>query len=272
MKRTQKRIAILTVSIILLIIAVMAGIRYLPLNMILRISSSPETEFVSSTRISQQAPNSLFFDFEVDPNTGNKDGLRQGIAHSGQFAAKAFGKNSYSISINRTAGEVGLDNLKAVGLSAWVYIFPTEKEIQGAYVFSVNNDLGVNICWKSVSVSGNDLPKEKWFKISGLFDLSDIKWKPEYKIQVYFWNNSSSDILVDDYFIVFGGPKERRGDSALVDMTREQPFVPRFNYAPFPFFYFEKQEINNLNSSFIINDRNSKDGYISPLARILSGT
>ena len=110
----------------------------------------------------------------------------------------------------------------------------------------------------------------KWFKISGLFDLSDISWKPGYKIQVYFWNNSNSDILIDDYYIVFGGPGERRGDSALVDMTKDQPFKSRFNYPPFPFCYFEKQEINNLNSSFIINDGNTRDGRISPSARVFT--
>ncbi len=271
MNRKQKRITFISILVIFLIIAGFAGIRYFPLNKILKISSTPEATFVNQSQIKSQAPNALFFDFEVDPKSGNKDGLYQGIAHSGQFSAKAFGKNSYSIAIDRTAHEVGLEHLSTIGVSAWVYIFPTDKEIQGAYVFSVNNDLGVNVCWKSVSVSGKEIPLGRWFKISGLFDLSDLTWKSGYKIQIYFWNNSSTDVLIDDYYIVFGGPKERKGDSALADMTKGQPFQSRFNYPPFPFCYFEKQEINNLNSSFIINDGNIRDGQISPSDRTFTG-
>ena len=270
MNKKQKRFTILGVLVLFLIVAGIAGMRYFPLNKIWKVDSVPETEFIKQPGRAE-LPNTLYCDFEVDPKTGNTNGLYNGIAHSGHFSAKAFGKNSYSIAIDRTPGQISRDPLNAAGVSTWVYIFPTSHEINGAFVFSVNNDLGVNVCWKSVPVSGPGIPQGKWFKISGLFDLSDIKWKPNYKIQVYFWNNSSCDILVDDYYIVFGKSKERRGDSTLVDMTKGLPFRQRFNTPPYPFIYLEAADIGNGNSIFLVNDHSAKEGKIGPADRLVAG-
>jgi hypothetical protein len=147
--------------------------------------------------------------------------------------------------MERTAGDIGVQNLGAVGLSAWIYVFPTEKEVKGALVFTASNELGVNICWQGVNLKGPEIPRGKWFKISGSFNLADVKFKPGNKIQVYFWNTSSTDILIDDYFVVFGAPLERRGDSALVDLTKPAGYVPKFNYPPFPVSYLKKDSITS---------------------------
>ena len=270
MNKKQKHFFLILSLVLLLIVVSLAGIRYLPFHKFLKVSSVPESEFKNpGNRI--EVPNTLFCDFEVDPKTGNTNGLYQGIAHSGQFSTKAFGKNSYSIAIERAPGEISCSHINAVGLSAWVYVFPTDKEIIGSYVFSANNDLGINICWKSVGVTGQGIPQGKWFKISGHFDLSDIKWKPNYKIQVYFWNNSNTDMLVDDYYIVFGAAPKRKGDTTLTDMTSVQPFQPRFNYPPFPLINLEKEEINNRNSVYLINDGDDKTGDISPNDQLFAG-
>ena len=270
MNKKQKRLIFSAALILFLIIAGIAGVRYLPLNRILKVASSSGSSFTQAV-VKSQAPNTLFFDFEIDPKTGDKSGLRQGIAHSGQFAAKAFGKNSYSIAIDRTPAALGVEKLDAASLSSWVYIFPTKNEVNGAFVMSVNNKMGVNVFWKGIFVSGTELPMGKWFKISGLFDLSEIKWTPEDKIQVYFWNNSSCDILVDDYYIVFGAGKERRGDSAMVDMTKGQPFQPKFNTPPYPFIYLEATDIHNENSIFLVNDGKTKEGRIGTTDHVYAG-
>ena len=269
MTKKQKRIVVAGVFLIFLIIVGYAGIRYIPFNRILRVSSSSGSDLVKP-KVLNQSPNSLYFDFEIDPKTGDKNGLYQGIAHSGQFSAKVFGKNSYSITINRTPAMLGFDKLDAVGLSCWVYVMPTKKDINGALVLSVNNKLGINVFWKGVFVSGNDIPVGRWFKISGLFDLSTIKWNPDDKIQIYFWNDSYTDILVDDYYIVFGGGKERRGDSALVDMTR-QGYQPRFNFPPFPVIMLEKEEIHNNNNFSLLSQSDNKKGKIALSDRLLAG-
>ena len=111
----------------------------------------------------------------------------------------------------------------------------------------------------------------KWFKISGLFDLSELKLKENFKIQIYFWNNSSSDILADDFYIVFGGQKKRKGDSSYVDMTRGVAYQPRFNFPPFPVNWLEKQEINNQNSTFLIKSTDLREGEINPIDKIFKG-
>jgi hypothetical protein len=120
-------------------------------------------------------------------------------------------------------------------------------------------------------VSGKEVPRGKWFKISGMFDLSGIKFEPGYKLEFYFWNKSSTDILEDDFYVVFGGPKPRRGGSTLVNLTGGASFTPKFNYPPFPFKQFEKEEINNRNSSFLVNNGEIKEGDISPYDRIFPG-
>lgn len=241
MSKKKKRLLILGILFTLSVIAVAIGWRYFPFNKVMKVSSSEEKEFTNPQQIRAQAPNTLYFDFEVLAGKETPGGFFKGLAHSGQYSVKAFGQNSYSVAIERKAGEVGLQNLKAVAISAWVYVKPTKNDVTAALVFAVSNELGVNVTWQAVALREPLVPREKWFKISGYFDLASITFKPDYKIQVYFWNNSRTDILVDDYFISFGGPVDRRGDSARVDLTRGTGFTPKFNYPPFPVTFLEKQ-------------------------------
>jgi len=247
------------------------GLKYFPFNKLLRVHSAKETEFADPQQIRSQAPNTLFFDFEITPGKEIPGGLYKGLAHSGIYATKAFGQNSYSTAIERKAGEIGIQNLKAVALSAWVYVFPTNKEVKGTFVFASSNEMGVNLCWKGIGLTGSGIPVGKWFKISGYFDLSDITYKPDNKIQIYFWNNSPTDILVDDYYIVFGGPVERRGDSTRVDMTKGFSFNPRFNWPPWTTHYLKRVEINNQNSAYLIRSGTVPEGEITPGDMVISG-
>lgn len=242
MSKKKKRLLILGILLAVSLIAVALGWKYFPLNKVMKVSSGAEKEFANPQQIRAQAPNTLYFDFEVPAGKETPGGIVKGMAHSGQYSVKAYGQNSYSVAIERKAGEVGLQNLKAVAISAWVYVKPTKNDVTAALVFAASNELGVNVTWKAVTLREPLIPREKWFKISGYFDLSSITFKPDYKIQVYFWNNSRTDILIDDYFISFGGPVDRRGDSALVDLTRGTGFTPKFNYPPFPVTCLERQK------------------------------
>lgn len=271
MNKKYKRVLQIFLFLIFLIILVMAGKTYLPVWRIFHLSATTEKGFINRRQVSTQLPNNISIDFEVDPNSATPPGLYNGLAHSGRWSAKVFGKNSYSLIIERKAAEIGNDYLSAVALSSWVFIFPTPNEVTSDLVFTISNELGVNIACKRVIVGGNELPMGKWFKVSGLFDLSDIHIKPDYRMQVYYWNNSNTDILVDDFTIVFGGPEPRRGDSTLVNLTRGTPFTPKFNFPPYPFHLFVKEEIHNGTSSFLVNNGGIKEGDISPYDRIFSG-
>ena len=149
---------------------------------------------------------------------------------------------------------------------------PGKNEPNGSLVFTVTNTVGVNTCWKGVSFSGPLTPREKWTKISDYFDLSGVQLRPDDKIQVYFWNNSSTDILTDDIYVVFGKPAERRGDSARVDMTKGIPFKQGFNTPPFPFIYLQKDDIGNNNSVYLIEDGTKKRAISLRATRFLQET
>lgn len=271
MNKKHKKLLQFFLVLLFLLVLIVAVKTYFPVGKIFHLSPTQKEGFVNHRQIRNELPNSLSFDFEVNPNSATPSGLYKGIAHSGQFSAKVFGKNSYSLNIERKVAETGTSNLKAIAISSWVFIFPTKSKVISDLALAISNELGVIVAWKKVKVEGNEIPLGKWFKVSGLFDLSDIHMMPDYKIQVYYWNNSNTDILVDDFYIVFGGPKPRKGDSTLVDLAHGTPFTPKFNFPPYPFHHFGKEEINNENSSFLIKYGKTKEGDISPYDRIFSG-
>jgi hypothetical protein len=270
MHKLQRRYLFIALTLFLLMIFAGIGIRYFPINKILRIVTSGELHYTNQKDSGYAVPNTLLFNFEADPASANPDKFFKGIAHSGQYSAKAFGTNSYTLAVERKAGEIGTGNLSAIGMSAWIYVFPGKNEPLGNLVFAASNNK-INIAWKGVRIAGSEVPRGKWFKISGFFDLSDVKFNPETKLEFYFWNNSNTEILTDDLYIVFGSPKSRRGDSARVDLTGGHPFSPAFNFPPFPFSYFLKDDIHNENSSFIIKKGAFSLGDISPYDRLYSG-
>ncbi|MBN1200097.1 MAG: hypothetical protein JXA23_12140, partial [Bacteroidales bacterium] len=173
MKKRKRLFILLGAVLILLVLFTLGVIKYIPWHKLMKIPTSSEVAFVDQDPMQNVAPNTLSFDFEVDSTQGVPNGIYKGIAHSGNYSAKAFGKNSFSISVVRDAGEIGLENLKGVAMSAWVYVLPTENEVNGSLVFAVNNSVGVNICWKGVHFNGPLIPIEKWTKVSAYFDLSD---------------------------------------------------------------------------------------------------
>ena len=271
MKKMKKILIIIGVIIVFGAILAFLAIRYIPWHKMVKIPESDESAFIKHDKLVNTAPNSLFFDFEVDSTQEVPNGIYQGIAHSGDYSAEVFGKGSYSVSIVRKAGELGLGNLDGVAMSAWVYVLPTDDEVNGALVFSATNSLGVNICWKGVSFNGPLIPIERWTKISTYYDLSDIRLRSDDNIQLYFWNNSSTDLLVDDFYFVFGTPGERIGDSALVDMTKKTGYQPAFNEPPFHTLIVDQADIQNDDKIFLINQDGVEDGEISPVDHVVSG-
>ena len=242
MNKKYKKLLLFSLMLLFSIVILALGLKYFPFTKVMKMPAGAEQEFVNPQKVRALSPNTLYYDFEIAPGKEMPGGFYKGLAHSGQYSVKAFGQNSFSVTVERTAREIGMQNLKAVALSAWVYVFPTKTEVKGTFVFSANNDMGVNVCWQGASVVEPEVPRGKWFKVSKYIDLTPVTFKPDYKIQVYFWNNSSTDILVDDYTVVFGGQVDRRGDSAWVDLTKPAGYTPRFNYPPFPVSYLEKEK------------------------------
>ncbi|MFH1160057.1 MAG: hypothetical protein V1733_03810 [bacterium] len=270
MKIRKKLLFIIGAAVIFIAIMAYLVFRYAPWHKIMKIPTSNETAFIRSDILRTPAPNALSFDFEVAPGQDVPNGIYKGIAHSGEYSAKAFGKNSFSVSVVRSTGEIGLANLNGVAMSASVYVFPTDNEINGSLVFAVNNSVGVNICWKGVHFNGPLIPVEQWTKISAYFDLSDVRLRSDDQVQLYFWNNSNTDILVDDFYFVFGAPRERIGDSARIDMTKGEPGPAGFNAPPFHTIYLQKEDIHNGNKVFLITQGETNSGEITPADKVLS--
>ena len=242
MNRKRKRITLIVLLLAITALAIPIGLKYFPFTKVVKMPSAPEAEYGESVTTRTLPPHALWYDFEVPAGKPVPDGFYKGKAHSGQYSVKAFGQNSFSNAVERTAAEIGTGNLKSASISAWIYVFPTQKEVKGSLVLTASNELGVNVLWQGIGVREPEVPKGAWFKVSGQFDLSSVVFKPGYKIQIYFWNTSSTDILVDDYYAVFGNTPERRGDSTRVDLTRPEGFVPRFNFPPFPVSFLVKEE------------------------------
>ncbi len=233
MHKKSKKLLIFSLLLFISIVVVALGLKYIPLHAKVKLSSETESEFENPKKAATLPPHALYYDFELAPGVAMPDGFKKGQAHSGQYSVKAFGQNAYSVTVERTIREVGMENMKAAALSAWIYVFPTTNEVKGSMVFSVVNDKGESACWQSIGVNDPEVPRGRWFKITGVFDLSAMTFKPENKIKIYFWNNSHTDILIDDYRVVLGSEPPRRGDSTWVDMTRPMAFTARFNYPPF---------------------------------------
>ena len=268
----MKRIILIILSVMLILSALYyAGKRFFPFNRFFGALVIPENILLSGSYSNSGTTNSLLCNFEIDDHGKIPKGFYKGLAHSGQFSAKAFGKNTYSLAIEQTAGQMGIDRMKSIAVSAWIFVFPSDHIPDGVLVLSVTNAYGISKVWHGVYMKGQDVPIGKWFRMSGLFDLSDVKLQPGYKVHIYFWNRSRTDILVDDYYIVLGGQKERRGESPLADMTKNPVFNPRVNYPPFETFFAEREETGNGYTASLIPGKTEKEGIIFPDDRILSG-
>lgn len=250
MTKTKKWLIFGGTGLLLAAVIIILGLRYLPWHKLMKRPTSEDIAFVNNTQGPGSGPFSLSLDFEVDPGAGIPDDIYQGTAHSGSFSTKTFGKNTFSVMFEKTVKDLGFPDMKAVALSAWVYVFPSSAEPEGSLVFSITNTVGVNTCWKGVSLHGPHVPRGEWFKISGSFNLSDVQIRPDDKIQIYFWNNSDTKILSDDFYVVFGTQAPRRGDSAIVDMTRNG-YTARLNTPPFPVRILYRQELENGNEASI---------------------
>ncbi|MGE5424338.1 MAG: hypothetical protein ACM3N9_03175 [Syntrophothermus sp.] len=264
MNKKRKKLLILLVILVLLIAGALIFLRYFSLQRIFARGTDSEM----AVAIPGNIPNSLFFNFENDTGNFDKSLFYKGIAHSGVISAKAFGKNTFSYSISRTGKDVGIKNLTAVALSAWLYVFPDDSPVEASLVFTGANG-NISICWNGISLKG-EVPRGKWFKISGKFDLASVAFTDESKIQAYLWNNSSTRILMDDLFISFGKPAERMGDTTLLDLT-VQPYSERFNYPPFRTKYFQKEESGNEDASYFLGNGQSSQLKFEKDDKIITG-
>ena len=226
-------------------------------------SMGPSDSFSAIKNGEVHLQNTITLDFEPAKGFTAMDNLYKGKAHSGSYSAKVFGKNTFSLAIDKKAGEIRPDLLKGVALSAWVYVFPYDGKIEASLVFSTSSATNKPV-WQGVSLLGDRIPEGKWFKISGYFNLSEAVIGPDDMIHIYFWNNCGAEILVDDFYVVFGDPhRDRPGDTTYADMTKG-PFVPHMNRPPYPFLFLQKTSVSNNDLDFLIPGDGKNEGSLQP--------
>lgn len=255
--------------LVFLIIAALAY-RYFPFSKIIRVRAGKELPQTNTVKTGIEPPNSVAYDFEISRGAEVPNGIVAGNAHSGQYSAKAFGKNSFTPALERLAGDLGTGKLRYMAISAWIFVKPGNEPVTAALVLAASNAMGVNICWKGIGLKDPGVPRGKWFKMSGQFDLSDIKFANDTRVQMYFWNNSSNDIYVDDYYLVYGGPTPRRGDTTYVDLTKG-PYQEKFNYPPFPVHCMWMASIGGISGSSLAEGGDGRPEPVLPSDPMISG-
>lgn len=221
-----------------------------------------------SNNLSSNMPHILFADFE---NFQQTDGLNKAKAKSGSYSCEVFGKNSFSAVITRKVAEIGRTNLTKVGFSAWVYVVDDNfEELKADFVFSIVDTKGDNVVWKGVSLNSVFMTPEKWIKVSGSVDIDISTIQDDYSIKTYLWNDSRTNILIDDILVVAGADAIHQGDTVYCDISEGKSWLAQFNTPPFPWLYLKKEEINNNGPYLAVSSKGNK-GKIMPHHRIVVG-
>ncbi|MCX6294920.1 MAG: hypothetical protein NTX97_02450 [Bacteroidetes bacterium] len=230
------------------------------------------TSVFQNAPAAQSEKSNLFFDFETEAGLSNNDNVKETTAHSGKKACDLSGGKEYGPVINKKISELGTSIPKKISMSVWV--FPLTDNPNTLLTASITNTKNENVFWEGKSTENRSFPKNKWTKINASCFLPVEKISPDDVLGVGVWNKGKSDIIIDDLEIVYGESPERRGSPSTVDATAiyEKRFIGEKNKPPFKTIYFEKQEINNGNTTSITpSDKKNIVDNFSPNDEYLVG-
>ncbi|MDD3876480.1 MAG: hypothetical protein PHT69_07645 [Bacteroidales bacterium] len=187
-------------------------------------------------------PNIITVDFE---NFDADAQIISDFVHAGEKACLVSGKNTFSPVIKKTVKDIGLRYMTRVGISAYVYVLPQQfEDLDAQLVVSVTDDAGKNIFWQGVGINSRFFSSAKWLKVSGAFDMNPQDINENQFVNVYLWNNSNTQIIIDDIFVVFGTDQNMPGDTTNI-RTGENGFaLPLFNFPPHETIFAEKDSLN----------------------------
>ena len=224
----------------------------------------------SSTPSSNSTTN-FFFDFEKNDGLVGTENIKVTTAHSGEMACDLSGGKEYGPSVVKRIGDIASQPIKKVSASVWIY--PLTDNPNAVLTASVVNSKNESVFWDGKSTEKQNFQKNKWTKVNASYTLPSKKMNANDLLQINIWNKGKTEIIVDDIEIVYGESAERRGVDPQVDINSiyEKRFVPQKNKPPFKPIYFEKQEINNNNSTFVTPDKNDPFADFSPNDEFLVG-
>lgn len=213
----------------------------------------------------------FFFDFESLNGLAGAETIKATTAHSGKMACSLSGGIEYGPSVIKKMSDITALPIKKVSASVWVY--PLTDNPNTVLTVSIINSKNETVFWDGKSTEKQNFQKNKWTKINAQYNLPSEKISPDDIVHVNIWNKGKTEIIIDDLEIVYGESAERRGVDAKMDanVIYEKQFVPQRNKPPFKTIYFEKQEINNQNSTFITPTKDNPLADFSPNDEFLVG-
>lgn len=149
-------------------------------------------------------PDAFLYSFENDGPAALRTSEK---AYNGKYSTVAAGRLSFSMVVNRTAAACNLSIPSRIACSAWLYIADARSTPDASLIVMIRNKKGRELFSSAITVKGDAIPQQKWFKISGSFEIKDIVLSPDDIVSVYLWNNSKCTIYMDDLLTVFGEQK-----------------------------------------------------------------
>jgi len=235
--RRHFKIIIFSFGLLLFLALLLFGYHQLKKRMFFKPKPSQDYVIVSKVTDYTDKPHVIFVDFE-DFELSRQ--ITDSKSFSGQYSCYVAGKNSFSPVIKRPVKDMGLKMMTQAGLSAYVFAdYKNIEQLQASLVLSIIDEKGNNIFWNSIGLNAPFFKAGDWTKISGLFNLADVKIKESHTVEVYLWNNSPTRLWIDDIFVVFGKNKPLKGDSVYCHAGPMGKALPSYNYPPFPYLYPE---------------------------------
>jgi hypothetical protein len=214
-----------------------------------------------SSAIQEKPETNFLFDFETAEGLYKTSNIKEGVAHSGNFACDLSDRTEYSAAVIKQLGEVGSEPIKEISAGVWIY----SKAENATVVLEVSivNSKEESLFWEGKTIEGQFLPKNKWTKVNMSVRLPVGELSLDDFIIVDVWNKGKTAIIIDDLEIIYGGENDRRGEDSQIDPNTiyQKQYVAIRNKPPFPPLYFQKADLKNNNSVFLANN---KTGDLAP--------
>ncbi|HNZ43382.1 MAG TPA: hypothetical protein PKN41_08580 [Bacteroidales bacterium] len=192
-------------------------------------------------------PNTFLYDFE---NVSGLENLTTERSFSSQYALKVKGKRNATPPV-----QIQLDTVMAQSgeahYGAWICKAGTAEILKGLLVFQIV-DQSNKVKYSALSpVEEKDGSQASWFYVCGKADWKESNVQPGDLAKVYFWNNTSNTVYIDDVLAIFG-KQSIKGEKNLSEKSfNKKPGITSVNQPPYPVFIFEKEFVGNVKNTTV---------------------
>ncbi|HTA27604.1 MAG TPA: hypothetical protein VK809_07445 [Bacteroidia bacterium] len=121
--------------------------------------------------------------------------------HSGRLSNKLDSNHAYGLSFWLPFSQVSPKKLKAVKISAWVYLTVRCDAFLAMEIKTPDNK---SLVWNGVNVDEQVKEVGKWQQVTAMFSLRNKDFNvPDNFINIYTWDKGKKDVYIDDLSIEF---------------------------------------------------------------------